>query len=111
MVYLTFELTVLAFCEIKFGSSWGGVLMFVMVLVTCITLESQTVCHEFPRGHQFSSLSSCKTASAIERGRYRSRIAERKWANYDWNCIARDAIADANLPAKIALDETSIRID
>ena len=85
--------------------------MFVMVLVTCITLDSQTVCYEFPRGHQFSSLSSCETASAIERGRYRSRIAARKWANYDWNCIARDAIADANLPAKIALDETSIRID
>jgi hypothetical protein len=85
--------------------------MFVMVLVTCITLESQTVCHEFPRGHQFSSLSSCKTASAIERGRYRSRITQRKWANYDWHCIAQDAIADANLPAKIALDDTSIRID
>ena len=76
--------------------------MFVMVLVTCITLESQTVCHEFPRGHQFSSLSSCKTASAIDRGRYRSRIAERKWANYDWNCIARALITK---PKLLLLDE------
>ena len=87
----------------KFGNSWGRVSMFILVLVTCITLESQTVCHEFPRGHQFSSLTSCKTASAIERGRYHSRIAKRKWANYDWNCVAQDAIADANSTAEIAL--------
>ncbi|MDC1383978.1 hypothetical protein N8500_10955 [Candidatus Puniceispirillum sp.] len=83
----------------------------MLVLITCITLEGQTVCHEFPRDHQFSSLSSCRTASAIERGRYRSKIAKRKWANYGWNCVVQDSIENADLTAEITVDDTSVRID
>ncbi|MGB2233936.1 MAG: hypothetical protein ACPH5J_00050 [Candidatus Puniceispirillum sp.] len=71
--------------------------MFMLVLVTCVTLEGQTVCHEFPRDHQFASLTSCKTAGAIERGRYKSRINARKWAQYDWDCIAQEAVAQASV--------------
>ena len=53
---------------------WGRKLMFLLVLVTCVTLENQTMCHEFPREAEFASQDACHIAAALERGRYNSRI-------------------------------------
>ena len=48
--------------------------MFLLVLVTCVTLEQQTMCHEFPREMEYASQDSCRIAAAMERGD--SRLAE-----------------------------------
>ena len=48
--------------------------MFLLVLVTCVTLVNQTMCHEFPREAEFASQDACHIAAALERGRYNSRI-------------------------------------
>ena len=82
--------------------------MFMLVLITCVTLEGQTVCHEFPRDHQFMSLLSCKTAGAIERGRYQSRISARKWARYDWNCVTQESVAHASASDDITPDKIGL---
>ena len=60
--------------------------MFLLVLVTCVTLEQQTMCHEFPREIEFLSENSCQRAAAMERGRYNSRMQRRAWARYSWKC-------------------------
>ncbi|MDA7598886.1 hypothetical protein N8835_02530 [Alphaproteobacteria bacterium] len=86
--------------------------MFLLVLMTCVTLEGQTVCHEFPRDHQFTSLSSCRTAGAIERGQYRARITTRDWASYDWDCVTEESIRTASATASNAdqISPTSILV-
>ena len=60
--------------------------MFLLVLVTCVTLEQQTMCHEFPREIEYVSQTSCQIAAALERGRYTSRMKRREWARYSWEC-------------------------
>jgi hypothetical protein len=60
--------------------------MFMLVLVTCVTLEYQTMCHEFPREMQYASQDSCQIAAAMERGRDNSRMQRRAWAKYRWEC-------------------------
>ena len=60
--------------------------MFMLVLVTCVTLEQQTMCHEFPREMEYASQDSCQIAAAMERGRYNSRMQRRAWARYSWEC-------------------------
>ena len=60
--------------------------MFLLVLVTCVTLEQQTMCHEFPRELEYASHDSCQIAAAMERGRYNSRMQRRAWARYSWEC-------------------------
>ena len=42
--------------------------MFLLVLVTCVTLEQQTMCHEFPREMEYASQDSCRIAAAMMRG-------------------------------------------
>ena len=60
--------------------------MFLLVLVTCVTLEQQTMCHEFPREMEYASQDSCRIAAAKERGRHNSRMQRRTWARYSWEC-------------------------
>ena len=60
--------------------------MFLLVLVTCVTLEQQTMCHEFPREMAYVNKDSCQMAAAMERGRYNSRMERRAWARYRWEC-------------------------
>ena len=60
--------------------------MFLLVLVTCVTLEQQTMCHEFPREMEYASKDACQIAAAMERGRYNSRMRRRAWARYSWEC-------------------------
>lgn len=51
--------------------------MFLLVLVTCVTLQGQTMCHEFEREQAYSDENACLIAAAMERGRYNSRLSER----------------------------------
>ena len=44
--------------------------MFLLVLVTCVTLEGQTMCHEFKREQAYANQDACLMAAAMERGRY-----------------------------------------
>jgi len=60
--------------------------MFLLVLVTCVTLEGQTICHEFERGQLYANQDSCMMAAALEKGRYNSRMERRNWARYNWEC-------------------------
>ena len=60
--------------------------MFLLVLVTCVTLEGQTMCHEFERGQLYTNKDSCMMAAALEKGRYNSRMERRNWARYNWEC-------------------------
>ena len=48
--------------------------MFLLVLVTCVTLEGQTMCHEFEREQVYANQDACMMAAAMERGRYNSRM-------------------------------------
>ena len=54
--------------------------MFLLVLVTCVSLEGQTLCHEFEREAVFAERDSCMVAAALERGRSSARIHQRTWA-------------------------------
>ena len=58
--------------------------MFMLVLITCVTLEGQTNCHEFEREMVFANQDSCMMAAALEKGRYNSRMQRRNWARYNW---------------------------
>ena len=60
--------------------------MFLLVLVTCVSLEGQTLCHEFEREAVFAERDSCMVAAALERGRYSARIHQRTWTRYYWKC-------------------------
>ena len=65
---------------------FGGGVMFLLVLVTCVTLQGQTMCHEFEREQAYSDENACLIAAAMERGRYNSRMQRREWARYKWEC-------------------------
>ena len=41
--------------------------MFLLVLVTCVTLEGQTMCHEFKREQAYANQDACLMAAAMER--------------------------------------------
>ena len=58
--------------------------MFLLVLVTCVTLEGQTMCHEFEREQAYANQDACMMAAAMERGRYNSRMERREWARSQW---------------------------
>ena len=75
--------------------------MFLLVLVTCVTLEQQTMCHEFPRKMEYASKDSCQIAAAMEQGRYNSRMQRRSWATYSWECRndVKMALNTANIPS------------
>ena len=60
--------------------------MFLLVLVTCVTLEGQTMCHEFEREQAYANQDACLMAAAMARGRYNSRMERREWARYQWEC-------------------------
>ena len=60
--------------------------MFLLVLVTCVTLEGQPQCHEFEREQAYANQDACMMAAAMERGRYNSRMERREWARYQWVC-------------------------
>ena len=66
-----------------------GSVMFLLVLVTCVTLEAKTLCHEFKRDRYFKNHQSCMFAAAMEKGRYTSRMKRRKWARYRWECRSK----------------------
>ena len=57
----------------------GGRHVFARI-VTCVTLQGQTMCHEFEREHAYSDKNACLIAAAMERGRYNSRMQRREWA-------------------------------
>ena len=60
--------------------------MFLLVLVICVTLEGQTICHEFEREHFYLNRNTCLIAAALDSSKYSSRMKQRKWANYKWEC-------------------------
>tara|TARA_Y100000991_G_scaffold141950_1_gene107045 strand:- start:16 stop:237 length:222 start_codon:yes stop_codon:yes gene_type:complete len=66
-----------------------GSVMFLLVLVTCVTFEAKTLCHEFKRDRYFKNYQSCMFAAAMEKGRYTSRMKRRKWARYRWECRSK----------------------
>jgi len=76
--------------------------MFLLVLVTCVTLEQQTMCHEFPRKMEYASKDSCQIAAAMEKGRYNSRMQRRTWAKYRWECRndVKTALNTAKIPSR-----------
>mgnify|MGYP001130315061 CR=1 FL=1 len=41
--------------------------MFLLVLVTFVTLEGQTMCHEFEREQAYANHDTCKIAAAVKR--------------------------------------------
>ena len=63
--------------------------MFILVLITCVTLQGQTNCHEFEREVAFVNHDACLMAAAMEKGRYNSRMQRRNWARYNWECRNR----------------------
>ena len=61
--------------------------MFVLVLVTCMSLSGDTHCQTFERDHRFASLERCQFAAAVERGQYAERRKHRRdWLKYSWTC-------------------------
>jgi len=61
--------------------------MFMLVLVTCMTFDGVTHCDSFERAPQYESQEKCERSAALERGRYRDRIARRTWMQYRWRCL------------------------
>jgi len=74
--------------------------MYVLVLVACMTFESQTSCQSFTRAPNFASNDQCRRAAELERGRYASRIERRRdWLAYSWRCgLADGAEQDTSAP-------------
>ena len=56
--------------------------VFVLVIITCITIGERIACQEFPRDYAFTSVQSCERAAIIEKGRY----AQRPWLQYSCSC-------------------------
>jgi len=60
--------------------------MYILVLMVCMTFESDTACQKFERNYRFQTLEQCQFIAKIEQGQYSEKINQRPWAKYSWSC-------------------------
>lgn len=66
--------------------------MYVLFLVACTTFGGQTHCQTFERAPRYETEELCRTAEAVEKGRYaRRRVDRAGWLSYRWRCESRAA--------------------
>lgn len=61
--------------------------MYVLILVVCMSFSGKTHCQSFPREALFVTPGQCYRAAAMEKGRYLTRIQQRRSSHsYQWHC-------------------------
>ena len=60
--------------------------MYILVLMVCMTFESDTACQKFERNYRFQTLEQCQFIAKVEQGQYSEKINQRPWAKYSWSC-------------------------